>query len=119
MVETEGIMGYWPNVPHKCQACGVVDYIRVLPADDFLVRLRAIAVTHNLPWHEPGKSLAEDGRTTEISNWRKDRALIFAVEDTGTVHYLRAWGPNIYNDMEEGQSPTDDELVSLWKWACE
>ncbi len=27
---SEGITGYWPYVPHKCQRCGRVVYVRMI-----------------------------------------------------------------------------------------
>jgi hypothetical protein len=48
--------------------------------------------------------------------WYGDKSLTFFINPTGETEYLKAWGANIYNDMEEGFNPTDHQLIDLWRW---
>lgn len=70
-----------------------------------------------MPWTVPHISLDEhEGITLEW--WRNRRVLTIFVTPTGIVEWQKAWGPNMWTQMEDGESPTGDEMMSLLEWIC-
>lgn len=74
-----------------------------------------------LRWHTPTVSHDtvlhdEVNNAIEISWWRADKSLIFTIEEDAPISYLKAWGPNIHTEMEEGENPSEAQLIALWQW---
>lgn len=82
--------------------------------DQLTERLTRLLAESRLTYHE-GSIGVEDGNL-EMSWWRKTKALIFTITPEGDVLYLKVWGPHMERDMEEGENPTDAQIVELWKW---
>lgn len=70
-----------------------------------------------MSWPAPHISLDEnEGITFEW--WRNHKVLTLFVTPAGTIEWLKAWGPNMWTEMEDGESPTNDELLALFYWIC-
>lgn len=82
----------------------------------FVADMRNLITRRGLKWYEPTISCDEYNNATEISWWRVDRSLIVTVELGSPVTFLKVWGADIYNDMEDGESPSGDQLIALWQW---
>lgn len=87
-----------------------------IAANDFIANLRRLVIKIGSAWYEPAVSYDPNDNLVEISWSRPDRALIVTIEDGAPVTYLKVWGPHIYNDMEEGESPRVEKLIELWHW---
>ena len=85
-------------------------------AEVVVALLRQLLADHGLHWHAPTVAHDESDNTVEISWWRANKSLIITIAPDNPVTYLKAWGPNIYTDMEEGQAPSAAQLVALWQW---
>jgi hypothetical protein len=80
----------------------------------FLKQLGGLVVKAGEQWHEPHLS-TEDHGDVEFAWWHNGKSLLISVTDTD-VHYLRAWGSNINNEMDEDVNPNPDKLIALWRW---
>lgn len=47
--------------------------------------------------------------------WNEDRKLTFYFRHDGEVEYVKVWGPDIYNDMEDG-IVEPDRISQLQDW---
>jgi hypothetical protein len=89
----------------------------VKAAEAFLIRLYHLIVDSSSRWTSP--HIATDGEGgISLEWWQNGKALTVFVCSSGAIEYLKAWGPHIWNDMEEGENPIDHELLGLWKWLC-
>ena len=51
-----------------------------------------------------------------VLEWRRgERQLIFYIDDQ-KICFLKAWGTDIYQQMEEGDVLSTQEINSLWQW---
>jgi hypothetical protein len=81
---------------------------------EFLIRLWRLIAEEAMTWHPPHLG-TEDHGDVEFSWWRGEKTLLISV--TGQeIRYLRVWGANIQSEMDEGQDPSDADLVNLWRW---
>jgi hypothetical protein len=83
---------------------------------EFIAELHHLVAEHALKWHEPTVSHNEDDSTFDVSWWREKKSLIATIEADGAITLLKVWGPHIYNEMDEVENPTEDQLVDLWQW---
>lgn len=51
-----------------------------------------------------------------VLEWRRgERQLIFYIDDQ-KISFLKAWGADIYQQMDEGKVLSTQEVNSLWQW---
>ena len=66
-----------------------------------------VAETPYITWSAEGEVVLE---------WRRgERQLIFYIDDQ-KICFLKAWGTDIYQQMEEGDVLSTQEINSLWQW---
>ena len=71
----------------------------------------------NLAWISPHVSADEEGRAA--FEWARGRKrLVVYVSPEETV-YIKAWGPSIVSEMEDGSANTPEERTALWAWLTE
>jgi hypothetical protein len=85
-------------------------------AQQFVANLSHLITRRGLQWREPAVAHEEYNNTVEISWWRADKALIFTVAPSSPIAFLQVWGPDMQNEMEDGVSPSGDDLLALWQW---
>ena len=92
-----------------------IDQQTIKFAEQFIKHLYDLILTNGLTWLSP--HVGTDG-AGEVSFewWRNQNVLTIFVNPSGQIEYLKAWGPHIWREMEEGDSPTDQELLNLWQW---
>lgn len=96
------------------QAASQTDSITSLWAQKCLERLRAIATENQLWWHEPLVNISVEAEVV-FEWWREHKKLtVYILKDT--AEYIKVWGPDIDNEMQEGLAKSCAELTSLWKW---
>ena len=74
-------------------------------------------VTRSTPstWIIPHITTEEAGEVS-LEWWHNGKSLTIFVNPSGQIEYLRAWGPHIWNEMEEGIGPNVQVLQSIWQW---
>lgn len=85
-------------------------------ARQFTASLRHLITRRGFKWREPAVSHEEYNNTVEISWWRADKALIFTIAPDKPITFLKVWGPDMNDEMEDGVSPLADQLLTLWQW---
>jgi hypothetical protein len=66
-----------------------------------------------LPWTEPLINYVDQEVSLEWWNANKKLTIYFS-EDA--IDYIRVWGPNIKNEMEDGEIMNPFFFVALWQW---
>lgn len=84
-------------------------------AEQFLRHHHQLILGSNLAWKIPHFATEGEGEVT-LEWWNNGKVLTIFVNTSGHIEYLRAWGPNIWNDMEDSEDPTDGVLSNLWQW---
>jgi hypothetical protein len=66
-------------------------------------------------WQSP--HVASDG-TGEVTFewWHSSHSLTFFVGPDQAISNLTAWGLHMWDEMDEGENPTSQELVEIWSW---
>jgi len=64
-------------------------------------------------WQSPHVNASEDGEIV-LEWWHGTRKLTVYVGPHQTT-YVKSWGPNVVNEMEDGPLP-EDWVASLWLW---
>lgn len=77
-------------------------------------KLRSIAINEHLWWQKP---LINAGNDIEVvlEWWNKKKKLTVYVSES-TAEFIKVWGSDIDDDMEDGSIDSDDTLKSLWAW---
>jgi hypothetical protein len=73
-----------------------------------------IAQGEDAQWHAPHMTLSDEEEIV-FEWWHGEHKLTFYIS-SNAIQYLKVWGFNIWNDMDEGTNPSYEELVALWRW---
>lgn len=84
-------------------------------AEQFLRRFCRSVYKSGLIWKAPHIGTDGEGEIT-LQWWRPQRSLVVFVEPSGSIQYLKVWGPHIWNEMEEDTDVSPNRLVDLWGW---
>jgi hypothetical protein len=68
-----------------------------------------------LAWRKPHVAADENGDVT-FEWWNGDKGLTIYVTADGNISYLKDWGPDMVDDMEDGPLATSQERRDLWAW---
>ena len=66
-----------------------------------------------LPWIEPLINYVDQEVSLEWWNANKKLTIYFS---DAAIDYIRVWGPNIKNEMEDGEIMNPFFFVALWQW---
>lgn len=96
------------------QAANQIDSETALGTRNWLEQLHAIAIENRLWWHEPLVNISIDAEVV-FEWWHEHKKLtVYILGDT--AEYIKVWGPDIDNEMQEGLAKSSAEITSLWKW---
>ena len=48
--------------------------------------------------------------------WQDSKKLTIYVDPLGGIHYVKVWGPDMDEEMEDGYCTDNSELLNLWTW---
>lgn len=66
-------------------------------------------------WHKPHVAADENGDVT-FEWWNGDKGLTIYVSADGSVSYLKDWGLDMVDDMEDGPVSNPEEFRDIWAW---
>jgi len=92
-----------------------IDRHTVELAKQFTRRIYSIIVKNELTWETPHVATDGEGEVS-LEWWHRRKALTIFIDPSGQIEYLKAWGPHIWREMEDGTNPADEELLNLWRW---
>jgi hypothetical protein len=80
----------------------------------WLDKLRDVVTANQMWWCEPLVNLGIDSEIV-FEWWHEDKKLaVYILGDS--AEYIKIWGPDIDNEMEDGTASSPAELTDLWKW---
>ena len=79
----------------------------------WLIKLRRIAQLRGYWWQEPLVNFSED---EVVFEWWHGQRKVTVYISGGSAEYVRIWGPNIDQDMEDGVANTSATIEKLWQW---
>lgn len=86
----------------------------VLRAEEWLSELRIFAQKEQDWWCEPLVNLSISEEVV-FEWWKEIKKLTVYVADH-TVEFIKVWGPDIDNEMEEGSAESLEKLALIWNW---
>ncbi len=84
-------------------------------ATEWIERMYEEVVRSKMPWVRPHVSADEGGDVT-FEWWNSDKGLTIYVSAHDGVSYLKDWGPDMVDDMEDGPVSTPEERRDIWAW---
>lgn len=82
----------------------------------FLERFIAVVTVNEMTWRFPSVFQSDEDDTVEFEWWSvKKKGLFISAYPSGKVEYLKIWGVKD-GETEEGEDPSDEQLVDFWKW---
>ncbi|QLE55978.1 hypothetical protein [Nostoc sp. TCL26-01] len=81
---------------------------------EWLNQLRTVVASHRMWWCEPLINLGVDSEIV-FEWWHQNHKLTVYILGN-TAEYIKVWGTDIDNEMEEGLVTSPAELADLWKW---
>jgi hypothetical protein len=81
---------------------------------EWLDRLRTVVADSKMWWNEPLINLSFDSEV--VFEWWHgiNKLTVYILEDT--AEYIKVWGSDIDNEMEDGSATSPAEIMALWKW---
>ena len=76
-------------------------------------QLRRLGSESNF-WEEPLINRTCDEEIV-LEWWNKNRKLTIYISEN-RIEYIKVWGPDIDNEMQDGLISSDDTLRELWEW---
>ncbi|MEH2275067.1 MAG: hypothetical protein V7K40_09860 [Nostoc sp.] len=83
-------------------------------AIEWLKQLRTVVAANQMWWGEPLVNLSFDSEIV-FEWWHETKKLTVYILGN-TAEYIKVWGTDIDNEMEDGTSSSPAELTALWKW---
>lgn len=81
---------------------------------EWLKQLRKLVAADQMWWGEPLVNLSFDSEIV-FEWWHGTKKLTVYILGN-TAEYIKVWGTDIDNEMEDGTSSSPAELTDLWKW---
>lgn len=81
---------------------------------EWLDTLRTVVAASQMWWSEPLVNLSFDSEIV-FEWWYKTKKLTVYILGN-TAEYIKVWGTDIDNEMEDGLATSPAELTTLWKW---
>ncbi|WP_445634546.1 hypothetical protein NSTC745_06369 [Nostoc sp. DSM 114161] len=80
----------------------------------WLDKLRDVVTANQMWWCEPLVNLGIDSEIV-FEWWHESKKLTVCILGN-TAEYIKVWGTDIDNEMENGSATLPAELTDLWKW---
>lgn len=87
----------------------------IAAAQETLALLQAGALARGLAWTDPHIGSNERGHIL-LEWWKANRALTVFVRSEDQLDYLKSWGTNVINEMEDGEISRLADFAALSRW---
>lgn len=78
-----------------------------------LEQFRNIVTESGLLWREPLVNVSADDEVV-FEWWHKENKITLYIKDG--VQFIKVWGTDIENEMDDGFIQSPEEFLSVWKW---
>ncbi len=76
--------------------------------------LHSVALTNNLWWYVPLLNISCDNEIV-LEWWNQSKKITIYVSEE-SIDYIKVWGADMDNEMEDGSISLEDDLTHLWQW---
>ena len=112
----ETIQASWFNVISELERLSIHDSLHPrlsIRLKFWISEVKFLISEVGLPWIEPLINYVDQEVTLEWWNANKKLTIYFS---DAAIDYIRVWGPNIKNEMEDGEIMNPFSFVALWQW---
>ena len=88
--------------------------VAIINAPEWLEELRTVATAKKMWWCEPLINLSIDSEI--VFEWWYENKKLSVYILGNTAEYIKVWGADIDNEMEDGLATSSAEITNLWKW---
>lgn len=83
-------------------------------AEKLIEKVHSIALKNNWWWHTPLLNISVDHEIV-LEWWNSGKKITIYVKEE-VIDYIKVWGADIENEMEDGSISLNDDLIDLWQW---
>lgn len=76
--------------------------------------LHSLALRNNWWWYAPLLNISFDNEIV-LEWWNQSKKITIYVSEE-VIDYIKVWGADIDNQMEDGSISLKDDLTDLWQW---
>ena len=87
---------------------------RIETAEKLLDLLYSIALKNNWWWYAPLLNISCDNEIA-LEWWNQSKKITIYVSEE-SIDYIKVWGADMDNEMEDGSISLEDDLTDLWQW---
>lgn len=100
-------------LPFSLQSSSTINLNTILNAVNWIIELRKIVGLRKYWWSEPLVNIS--GSEMVFEWWHGAKKVTVYFSETN-AEFIKVWGADIDNEMEEGVAETNDQIEVLWKW---
>jgi hypothetical protein len=100
-------------LPFSLQNSSTINLNTILSAVNWIIELRKIVGLRQYWWSEP---LVNISGSEIVFEWWYDAKKVTVYFYETNAEFIRVWGADIDNEMEEGVAETNDQIEFLWQW---
>lgn len=83
-------------------------------AERLIEKLHSVALMNNLWWYDPLLNISFDNEIV-LEWWNQGKKITIYVSEK-VIDYIKVWGADIDNEMEDGSISLNEDLTDLWQW---
>lgn len=104
------------HLTHKSELYneGEISPITLKTATQLYRKLYSISLKNKWWWYDPLVNIS--GNNEIVLEWWNQSKKITIYVSNDLIDYIKVWGPDMDNEMEDGSISTDNNLTSLWQW---
>ncbi|PZV16658.1 MAG: hypothetical protein DCF21_10290 [Leptolyngbya sp.] len=100
-------------LPFSLQSSKAISLNTTLNAVNWIIELRKIVGLRKYWWSEP---LVNISGSEMVFEWWHDGKKVTVYFSETNAEFIKVWGADIDNEMEEGTAETNDQIEFLWEW---
>ncbi|CBN55687.1 hypothetical protein OSCI_2310005 [Kamptonema sp. PCC 6506] len=91
------------------------NYLKTIETAERLIeRLHSVALKNNWWWCDPLLNISFENEIV-LEWWNQEKKItIYVYEEV--IDYIKVWGADMDNEMEDGSISLDEDLTDLWQW---
>ena len=107
------LLSCFPNSNHLIRKLKDISSTTLSKACSWILESKKVADSGKSWWDFPLVNICEDEVVFEW--WYNSKKITVYISPSG-ADFIKVWGSNIHNEMEDGEAVTSDQINSLWKW---
>jgi len=83
-------------------------------AEKLIELLNSVALKNNWWWYTPLLNINSENEIV-LEWWNQSKKITIYVSEE-SIDYIKVWGADMDNQMEDGSIILEDDLTNLWQW---